>query len=130
MIRVYKSQNNGEFIIQTDAIEVIYFVQDLSDAILRCLEQMQGDEEHTLHSILSNAFPIAFKLQGYKAETVHVRQVLTSGYASPDESQLIADIGTISARSKKEIEVDAAQLDGIIGSEEPDNGRARKEPKW
>jgi hypothetical protein len=129
MIRIYKSQNNGEFIIQTDATEMSFFMQELSSAILQCLDKMSGDEDHTLTSILSNAFPIAFKLQGYKAETVHVRQVLTSGYALPDESQLIADIGTIAAREKREIEVDSNQLEGFK-TENTNTGKPRKEPRW
>lgn len=94
MVKLYKNRQsggNGEIVVVTDAKDLRDFIPELAEATLRALEQLEGDDEFTLNAIFSNAFDVAFKLQGYKAERVVEQKLLTCGYSSPDVCDIIAD---------------------------------------
>ena len=91
MVKLYKSSNNGEMVVVTDNKSLNAFIPELSEAILHSLHALEGDESHTLDSVLSNAFDIAFKLQGYKADNVMEKRLLTCGVTDPSDCLLVAD---------------------------------------
>lgn len=72
MVRIYK--NTGKIV--TDASSVDIFRDSLATGIEKALKDFPGDENFTLLGILKNAFPIAFKLAGYKAdEVLEIKQI-------------------------------------------------------
>lgn len=77
-------------VVTSDAADLRAFISELADAILDAVTKLEGDEEFTVNGILANAIPIAFKLNGYKADTVHEIKTLTSGFSSPSECDKIA----------------------------------------
>jgi hypothetical protein len=91
MVKLYKASNNGEMIVVTDVNTLPQFIAELSDATLNAIHALEGDEEHTLRGILANAFDVAFKLQGYKADKVIEKRLLTCGFTDPSECHLVAD---------------------------------------
>ena len=95
MVNIYKNRGkggNGEFVIETNLTSLDTFKSELSGAILAAISELEGDDEFTMTGILEKAFPIAFKLSGYKAESVHEQKILLCGHSSPSECDLIAGI--------------------------------------
>lgn len=92
MVRIFKDKS-GEFLIQTTCLDVDAFVSDLADALSASLHEANGTADVVAHGILTNALPIAFKLAGYKAETVNEQRTLVCGRASPADSDLVATAG-------------------------------------
>lgn len=91
-VSLYKTMASGarEIVVQTNAQSLDVFIAGLSDALARAIVQEPEEVESTLVGALKNAFPIAFAIQGYKAEKVSESKLLTCGYASPDASELVA----------------------------------------
>lgn len=109
MVKLYQSDNNGEWIVVTDATVLDHFRQNLAAAILEALQKREGDEEFTLEGILAGAFEIAFKIRGYKTDLVHEQRVLTCGHSAPDDCALIASSGVrITDKEQPETGVDGA----------------------
>lgn len=96
MVRIFKDKS-GEFLVQTTCLDVDGFVSDLAEALSSALDEMGAGETSNSAlvalGILTNAMPIAFKLSGYKAETVVEQRTLVCGRASPAESDLVASVG-------------------------------------
>lgn len=94
MVKIYKNMGkggNGEFVIETDSANVDDFRNSLALAIQKVILELDGDLEFTLSGIFASAFPIAFKLAGYKAEDVHESKVLVCGHSKPNDCNLIAE---------------------------------------
>lgn len=92
MVRIYKDKS-GEFLIQTTCLDVDAFVADLAEALSDTLKDANGEADFAALGILTNAMPIAFKLAGYKAETVSEQRTLVCGRASPSDSDCVATAG-------------------------------------
>lgn len=90
MVRIFKDKS-GEFLVQTTCLDVDSFVSDLAEALTSAIEK--GDGGIAAHGIMTNALPIAFKLAGYKAETVNEQRTLVCGRASPSDSDVVASAG-------------------------------------
>lgn len=104
MVKLYKNRQsggNGEIVVVTDAKDLRDFIPELAKATLQAIKQLEGDEEFTLNAIFSNAFDVAFKLQGYKAERVVEQKLLTCGYSSPNVCDIIADTNSQAAELLK-----------------------------
>lgn len=97
-IRIYRVSNNGERIVETNALTFDDFVAHCPTAVLRALEATAGDEEYTLDYVLPALFELAFKLKGYKASSVQEQRVLLSGSVWPAEDDLIATSASTSVR--------------------------------
>ena len=90
MIKIFKDKS-GEFLIQTTCLDADSFIIELAEALTLAIEKNDGGLAAL--GILQNAFPIAFKLSGYKAETVREQQSLVCGNATPSEDSLITSVG-------------------------------------
>tara|TARA_R110000868_G_C10726047_1_gene751194 strand:- start:568 stop:843 length:276 start_codon:yes stop_codon:yes gene_type:complete len=90
MVRIFKDSQTGEHVIQTTCLDVDAFTAELSEALANSINK--GDAEVAL-SILQNSMPIAFKLAGYKAETVSEQRTLVCGAMSPTSCELISSVG-------------------------------------
>lgn len=79
---------DGVVVVQTNCIGLDGFITELADA----MEAAQGQHEQCgfehprqlFRAVLRNAFPIAFAIQGYKAERVHESKLLTCGEVPTD----------------------------------------------
>jgi hypothetical protein len=92
MVRIFKDQS-GEFLVQTTCLDVDAFISDLAEALSETLSSAKEGGDLIALGVLTNAMPIAFKLSGYKAETVSEQRTLVCGRASPAESDLVATGG-------------------------------------
>lgn len=88
MIRIF-GDSKGNFAVQTTALDTDSFIADLSEA----LASMQETGGEAMMGVLTQAMPIAFKLSGYKAETVQEQRTLFCGSLSPHDSQVVATAG-------------------------------------
>lgn len=93
MVRIFSdTQGSGEFVLQTTSLDVESFVSDLSEALSEAV--MKADDGGiTAMGILKNAMPIAFKLAGYKAETVQEQRTLVCGTVSPHNCEVVSSAG-------------------------------------
>lgn len=88
MVRIFRD-SHGAFAVQTTCLDVDAFMADLSDA----LATIAGDGSETIFSVLQQAMPIAFKLSGYKADSVIEQRTLLCGVLSPRDSEQLAVAG-------------------------------------
>ena len=96
MVRIFKNNGkagNGEFAIQTTCLDADAFIAELAEALPDALNSQSGDEQFAALEILQKAMPIAFKLSGYKADTVTEQRTLVSGTIPPDHSEVVATAG-------------------------------------
>lgn len=93
MVRVFHDKASGEFVIQTTCLDVDSFTSDLAEALAGVLKKSNGDAAIDALGILANAMPIAFKLAGYKAESVDEQRTLVCGKASPHKADLLVTVG-------------------------------------
>lgn len=88
MIRIFKDAESGKYLVQTSCLSVDDFVVDLAEAVA----SMKAEAEDVL-GVLENAMPIAFKLAGYKAESVSEQRTLVCGVASPSMADVVVTVG-------------------------------------
>lgn len=89
MIKIFKDKGNGQCMVQTNCLSADEFTMSLAEA-LGALNG-QGTASDFLE-ILSVAMPIAYKLSGYKADTVREERSLACGIISPSASALLVSI--------------------------------------
>lgn len=106
-VKVYRISNNGERIVETNAVNERDFIDAAVPAILNALAATRGDQEYTLMYVLPAIIDIACKLRGYKAESVQEQRVLLSGSVWPDGADLIATNSS---------EAEHPEIDGPDGS--------------
>lgn len=97
MLKIYTCSSNAELGIMTDTSDLTSFTSQLADAIallVRNDEQFSSEPDFVLRWVLENAFPIAFKLSGYKAESVREKRILCCGSDLPLDAESRALIGT------------------------------------
>lgn len=93
MVRIFADKKGTkEFVIQTTAIDSDTFVAELAEAMHAAI-QASDDGGLTAMGIMKNAMPIAFKLSGYKADTVYEQRTLLCGVVSPDACEVVASAG-------------------------------------
>ncbi len=92
MVRIFKDDNTGDFVLQTTAIDTDSFMAELAEAIDMAIKASNDDGVSAL-GILKNAMPIAYKLSGYKAENVQEQRTLVCGNISPNACQVVASAG-------------------------------------
>lgn len=89
MLKLYKMDNNGEIVIQTDCLEKAEFVGELAEALRRLAihEEEADDIVHNFEgsSLMVNAAELLLKIGGYKAERVHEQRLLTCGWGLPGD---------------------------------------------
>ena len=91
MVRIY-ADGNGDFVIQTTAADTELFISELSEAMNSAIVAA-NDGGLSCMGIMKQAMPIAFKLSGYKADTVQEQRTLVCGSISPQACQEIAHAG-------------------------------------
>lgn len=92
MVRIFKDKS-GEFLVQTTCLDVDGFISDFAEALSDALGKSNGDADLIALGALQNAMPIAFKLAGYKADTVAEQRTLVCGRASPSDADLLVTAG-------------------------------------
>lgn len=93
MVRIFKDNKSGEFVVQTTCLDADSFISDLSEALAQVVEKSNGEGALSALGILTVAMPIAFKLSGYKADTVSEQRTLICGTALPASSDVVATAG-------------------------------------
>lgn len=99
MVRIFKDKDgSGQFVIQTTCLDVESFIAELAEA-LHCAvtkgsaEEIAADGGLGAMGILQNAMPIAFKLAGYKADTVTEQRTLLCGSILPTACEVVSSAG-------------------------------------
>lgn len=92
MVRIFKDAA-GEFMVQTTCLDADTFMSDFAEALHAALASNPDGADLTILGTLQQAMPIAFKLSGYKAESVSEQRTLVCGRASPRDSDVIASAG-------------------------------------
>lgn len=90
MVKIFKDKS-GEFLVQTTCLDVDAFTSELAEALSASVEK--GDGGVAALGIMQNALPIAFKLAGYKADTVREQRSLVCGNATPADDDLVTAVG-------------------------------------
>ena len=93
MVRIFHDKKSGEYVVQTTCLEPDAFISDLSEALSQVVQKTTGDAALAALGILTNAMPIAYKLSGYKADTVIEQRTLVCGTATPSASDVVATAG-------------------------------------
>ena len=94
MVRIFADKHgSGEYVIQTAATDTENFVVELAEAMNKAVLSAEDDGGIAIMGILKNAMPIAFKLSGYKAETVSEQRTLVCGTVSPNACGVVASAG-------------------------------------
>lgn len=93
MVRIFQDKQTGEFVVQTTCLDPDAFIADLSEALAEVVKKSNGDAAIAALGVLQNAMPIAYKLSGYKAETVVEQRTLVCGKAMPTSSDIVATAG-------------------------------------
>lgn len=94
MVRIFCDKNGGgEFVIQTTCLDAEKFTEELAEALAAAMPSASDGPELAAYGILKNAMPIAFKLAGYKADTVAEQRTLVCGTVSPENCQVVSSAG-------------------------------------
>ena len=91
MVRIFK--DGASFMVWTTCLDVGDFTTQLGEALSLLPEGDEVDRAIAMSAVLDKAMPIAFKLAGYKADSVNEQRTLVCGAVSPAESKVIASSG-------------------------------------
>jgi hypothetical protein len=91
MIQIFRGKDS--YCIRTTCLDTESFIADLAEALQAVSAEANGDGGIAMMGVLNQAMPIAFKLAGYKADTVQEQRTLVCGSIMPHESDLIATAG-------------------------------------
>ena len=93
MVEIFSDKNgSGEFVIQTTAVDTDTFISELAEA-MHLVVSKANDGGLACMGIMKNAMPIAYKLSGYKADSVYERRTLLCGVVSPLARMVVASAG-------------------------------------
>jgi hypothetical protein len=82
----------GDFVIQTTCLDADTFISELAEAMDIAIKKSDDGGVSAL-GILKNAMPIAYKLSGYKAESVQEQRTLVCGNISPTACEVVSSAG-------------------------------------
>lgn len=93
MVRIFgDNKHKGNYVVQTTCLDADSFIMELSEALAMC--KPNGVDSATMHfGILTQAMPVAFKLAGYKADTVSEQRTLVCGSILPADTEVVASVG-------------------------------------
>lgn len=93
MVRIFAdTMGTGDFVIQTTCLDPETFIAELAEAMDVAIKKVDDGGVSAL-GILKNAMPIAYKLSGYKAETVQEQRTLVCGNISPSACEVVSSAG-------------------------------------
>lgn len=90
MVRIYEDPKGGEVVVWTSCLTLETFMADLAIALAGMKSK---DDEVALSEALRHAFPVAFKLAGYKADDVQEQRTLYHGTISPAHCKVLSEGG-------------------------------------
>jgi len=94
MTRIFADTGgSGEFIIQTTALDLDAYLAEFSEALAEALKLSKDEGDLAAFGILKNAMPIAFKLSGYRADTVNESRTLACGTIDPHKCKVVSSAG-------------------------------------
>jgi hypothetical protein len=89
-VEIYKGDNNGAFMIQTNHADPDSFLEQAGERLLATLNELQGDEDFTMSHALPLICAVWAKLKGYRSEGVVEQKLLTAGDPQPGELRRVA----------------------------------------
>lgn len=93
MVRIFADTlGTGDFVIQTTCLDADAFISELAEAMDIAIKKSDDGGVSAL-GILKNAMPIAYKLSGYKAESVQEQRTLVCGNISPTACEVVSSAG-------------------------------------
>jgi hypothetical protein len=93
MVRIFSdAHGSGEFVVQTTATDTDTFISELAEALHKATSTFD-DGGLAAMGILKNSMPIAFKLSGYKADSVSEQRTLVCGAVSPNSCEVVSSAG-------------------------------------
>jgi hypothetical protein len=93
MVRIFADTlGTGDFVIQTTCLDADTFISELAEAMDIAIKKSDDGGVSAL-GILKNAMPIAYKLSGYKAESVQEQRTLVCGNISPTACEVVSSAG-------------------------------------
>ena len=93
MVRIFADTlGTGDFVIQTTCLDADMFISELAEAMDIAIKKSDDGGVSAL-GILKNAMPIAYKLSGYKAESVQEQRTLVCGNISPTACEVVSSAG-------------------------------------
>jgi hypothetical protein len=90
VVRIYEDPKSSEVVVWTSCLTMETFLQELPVALAALQSK---DRELALSEALKHAFPIAFKLSGYKADDVQEQRTLYHGTISPAHCKVLSEGG-------------------------------------
>lgn len=94
MVRIFCDKNgSGEYVLQTTCLDCDSFTSELAEAFATALSAAGEGADLAALGILKSAMPIAFKLAGYKADTVSEQRTLVCGIISPANCEVVSSAG-------------------------------------
>lgn len=88
VVKFFKGGNNGAMATATTACDADEFLRECSRELEVVVTERAGDLWFTFDELLPQICLLWAKLQGYKAETVFERRVLTIGEPMPETSMV------------------------------------------
>jgi len=93
MVRIFSdSDGSGDFVVQTTCLDTDTFLTEFAEAFDAAVVKA-NDGGLTAMGILKSAMPIAYKLSGYKADSVQEQRTLVCGTVSPNSCEVISSAG-------------------------------------
>jgi hypothetical protein len=93
MVRIFiDRKGSGDVVVQTTALDTDQYLGELAEAMHHAVIQAK-DDGLTALQIMKVAMPIAYKLSGYKADSVTEQRTLVCGYVSPENCDVLTTAG-------------------------------------
>lgn len=103
VVKFYKNfENNGTFAMSTTAATPGEFLGACAEELPAVISGRFGDEEFTFMELLPQICQLWAKLNGYKAETVFERRVLTVGEPMPEAHMTYLNAPSVVTEDEKE----------------------------
>jgi hypothetical protein len=90
-VEIFRSTRSGslQVMIQTTTSALPTFINSLAKATSDAIHNEPEKVDELLHGIFAQAIPLAIKIAGYKVESVKEERILTSGFLTPNEGEIV-----------------------------------------
>ena len=90
-VEIFRSTRSGalQVMIQTTTSTLPIFINSLARATSDAIHNEPEKVDELLHGIFAQAIPLAIKIAGYKVESVKEERILTSGFLTPNEGEIV-----------------------------------------
>lgn len=90
-VEIFRSTRSGslQVMIQTTTSALPTFINSLAKATSDAIHNEPALVDELLHGIFAQAIPLAIKIAGYKVESVKEERILTSGFLTPNDGEIV-----------------------------------------